>query len=91
MSTFYHLPCIYMKCSDGQYFQPPQVNKGDAAEKFLEQVLATPTICRQHLASNIPMKRLTQEKWRESTMPPTTQSTLNHSNQQIENSATTNI
>ena len=64
-STFYHLPCIYMKYSDGQYFEPPQVNKGDAAEKFLEQVLASTTICRQHLANNIPMKQLTQEQWRE--------------------------
>ena len=37
----------------------------DATEKFLEQVLATATICRQHLANKIPMKRLTQEQWRE--------------------------
>ena len=55
-----------MKSSDGQYFEPPQVNIGDdAAEKFLEQVLATVTICRQHLANDIFMKRLTQEQWRE--------------------------
>ena len=51
-----------MKCSDRQYFEPAQVNLGDdVAEKFLEQVLAAATICRQHLANNIPMKRLTQE------------------------------
>ena len=55
-----------MKCGDGQYFEAPQVNIGDdAAEKFLDQVLAATTICRQHLANKIPMKRLTQEKWRE--------------------------
>ena len=51
-----------MKCSDGQYFWPPQINIGDdAAEKFLDQVLAAATICRQHLTNKIPMKRLTQE------------------------------
>ena len=55
-----------MKCSDGQYFVQPQVNIGDdAAETFLEQVLAAATICRQHLANNIPRKRLTQEQCRE--------------------------
>ena len=58
--------CIYVKCSDGQYFEAPQVNIGDdAAEKSLDQVLAAATICRQHLANKIPMKRLTQEQWRE--------------------------
>ena len=31
--------CIYMKCGDGQYFEPPQVNiENDIAEKILEQV-----------------------------------------------------
>ena len=54
-----------MKCSDGQYFEPPQVNIGDdTAQKFLEQVLAAATICRQYLINNIPRKRLTQGKWR---------------------------
>ena len=58
--------CIYVKCSDGRYFEPPQVNIGDeTAEKFLDQVLATATICRQHLANKIPMKWLTQQQWRE--------------------------
>ena len=57
--------CIYVKCSDGQYFEPPQVNiRDDAAEKFLDQVLATETICREQLTNKIPMKRLTQEQWR---------------------------
>ena len=37
----------------------------DVAEKFLEQVLATATICRQHLANKIPMKQLAQEQWSE--------------------------
>ena len=64
-----HIPCgsyIYMKCSDGKSFEPPQVNIGDdPPEKFLEQILVAATICRQHLASNIPMKRLTQEHCRE--------------------------
>ena len=58
--------CICVKCSDGQYFEPPQVHIGDdATEKFLDQVLAAATICRQHLTNKIPMKRLTQEQWRE--------------------------
>ena len=55
-----------MKCSDVRYFEAPQVNIGDdAAETFLDQVLAAATICRQHLANKIPMKCLTQEQWRE--------------------------
>ena len=57
---------MYVKCSDGRYFELPKVNIGDdAAEKFLDQVLAAATICRHHKANNIPMKRLTQEQWRE--------------------------
>ena len=68
-----HVPfgsCIYVKCSDGQYFEAPQVNIGDdAAEKFLDQVLAATTIWRQHLANKISMKRLTQEQWRECNNP----------------------
>ena len=62
----HHIPCgscISMKCSDGWYFEPPKVNtEDDAAEKVLDQVLAAATICRQHLANNIPMKQLTQEQ-----------------------------
>ena len=58
--------CIYVKCSDGQYFEALQVNLGDdAAEKFLDQVLAAAAVCRQHLANKISMKRRTQEQWRE--------------------------
>ena len=58
--------CIYVKCSDGRYFEPPEVNIGDdAAEKFLDQVLVAATICRQHLVIKIPMKRLIQEHRRE--------------------------
>ena len=64
-----HIPCgscIYMKCSDGQYFEAPQANIGDdATEKFSKKVLATATICRQHLPNRTPMKQLTQEQWRE--------------------------
>ena len=53
-----------MKCSDGRDFEPSQVNIGDdATEKFLGQVLAAGTICRQHLANNNPMKPVKQ--WRE--------------------------
>ena len=37
----------------------------DTPEKFLGQVLAAATICRQHLANKIPMKRLTLEQWSE--------------------------
>ena len=65
----HHVPCgscIYKKCSDGQYFEPCQVKIGDdAAGMFLGQVPAAATICRQHLANKIPIKRLTQEKWKE--------------------------
>ena len=53
-----HIPsrrCIYVKCSDGQYFEPPQVNiRIETAKKSLNQVLAAG-----------PMKRVTQEQWRE--------------------------
>ena len=37
----------------------------DAAETFLDHVLAAATICRQHQANKIPMKQLTQEQWKE--------------------------
>ena len=48
--------CIYVKCSDGQYLEPAQVNiEDDAAEKFLGQLLVATTMCRQHLTSEIPM------------------------------------
>ena len=61
----HHVPCgscIYVKCSDGQYFEPHQVNIwDDAAEKLLDQILATTTSCRRFT----PMKWLTQEQWRE--------------------------
>ena len=58
--------CIYVKCSDGRYFEQPQVKKvDDAAETFLDQVLDAATISRQHLSNKVPMKRLTQEQWRE--------------------------
>ena len=58
--------CIYVKCSDGQYFEPPQVNKGDdTTDQFLDQVLAAGTICKQHLANKMPMKRLAIEQCRE--------------------------
>ena len=54
----YHVPCgscIYVKCSDGQYLEPPQVDIGDdTAEQILDQFLAAATICRQHLANKIP-------------------------------------
>ena len=59
----HHVPyrsCIYVKCSDGWYFEAPQVNIGDdSAKKFLEQLLPAATFCRQHLPNKIPMKRLT--------------------------------
>ena len=55
-----------MKYSDGKYFEPPQVNMEDnATENGLGQILAAATICKQLLANNIPMKRLTQEQWGE--------------------------
>ena len=45
-----HIPCgsfIYVKYSDGRYFEAPQVSIGDnATEKFLDQVLAAATVCR---------------------------------------------
>ena len=61
----HHVPCgsyIYVKCRDEQYFEAPKVNIGDdTTEKFLDQVLAETTICRQHLANEISMKCMTQE------------------------------
>ena len=61
----HHVPCgscIYLKYSDGWYFDASQVNiRDEASEKFLDHVIAAATICRQHLANKIPMKRLTQE------------------------------
>ena len=51
-----------MKCSDGRYFELAEASIGDdATEKFLDQVLASAIICREHLANKISMKRLTQE------------------------------
>ena len=51
----HHVPCgscIYVKCNDEQYFEPPQANMwDDDAEKFLDKVLAAATICRQHLTN----------------------------------------
>ena len=42
------------------------MNMGDdTAEKFLDPVLASATMCREHLANKAPMKRLTLEKWKE--------------------------
>ena len=64
-----HVPCgscLYVVSSDGKYFQPPEVNHGpDAAEKFLDQVMATSTKIRQYLKRKIPMERLTPEQWNE--------------------------
>ena len=58
--------CIYVKCCDELYFEPPQMNmEDDAAERILDQVLTTETICRQHLANKIPIKLPTLEQWRE--------------------------
>ena len=90
-----HVPCgscIYLKCIDGRYFEAPKVNiEDDAAEKFLDQVLAAATICRQHLANKIPMKRLIKNNGENTIMPPTARSAPNHSCQQIKKSATTII
>ena len=65
----HHVPrgsCVYVKYSDGQYFEPPQLNIGDdAAERFLDQVLVASTICRQNLTKKISMKWLAQEQWRD--------------------------
>ena len=56
----------YVKCSDGPYFEAPQVKIWvDTAEIILYHVLAAASICRQHLAKKILIKRLTQELWRE--------------------------
>ena len=43
----------------------PSEYRGWRRWKFLGQVLATATICRQHLTNKIPMKRLIQEQRRE--------------------------
>ena len=72
-SVFFTLCCDFLSLKSTFYvvftvacFEPPEVNIGDnAAEMFLDQVLAAATICRQHLANKIPRKWLTQEQWRE--------------------------
>jgi len=65
----HHVPCgscIYVKSSDNRFFQTPIVNFGeDAVEKFLDQVLATASECRQYLENVIPMEQLTQEQLHE--------------------------
>ena len=62
--------CIYPKYSDGQYFEPPQVNIGDdTAEKFLDQVLAAATICRQHLTKKSLWNSWPKNNGRNTTMP----------------------
>ena len=64
--TFCHLNLHLYVSFTLVYFEPPQVNVGDdTTEMFLDQVLATATICGQHLANKILMKLLTQEQWRE--------------------------
>ena len=64
-SITYHVGAAFTWNAVMDNTEPPQVNIGDgAAEKFLDQVLAAATICRQHLANKIPMKQLTQEQWR---------------------------
>ena len=64
----HHVPCggcIYVKCSDGRYAEPPQVNMGDDTVEVFEPGPSCSNICRQHLANTIPMELLTQEQWRE--------------------------
>ena len=82
-----------MKCSDGKYFEPPQVKmEDDAAEKILDQVLAAATICREHLPNKIPIKRTIQEQWREyNNAPRTARYAPNYTSRQIKKSATTII
>ena len=73
-------------------FEPPQANiQDDTAEKFLDQVLATAIVCRQHLTNKIPTKWLPMNNEGNTTMPPTAPSEPNHSGQQIKKSATTII
>ena len=77
--------CINVKCSDGQSFETPQVNMtDDAAENCLDQVLATTTVCRQHLVNKTLMKQLTREQRREyknTAAPRTAKSVPKHSSQ----------
>ena len=81
--------CVYIKCSDEQYFEPPQVNIGDdATKKSLDKVLAAGTIKWQ-------IKSL-WHGWPRSNGGNTTTlwtawSVLNHSSQQVKNSTTTII
>ena len=75
---------LHVKCSDGGYFEPPQMNiGGDATEIFLDQVLDAATICREHLANKILMTLLTQEYGGNTTTPRTAGSVANHSGQQV--------
>ena len=63
-----HVPCgscLYVVSSDQRFYQPPEVNFGcNAAEKFLDQVMAAAAKIRQTLEKKIPMIPLTREQWR---------------------------
>ena len=55
--------CLYIVPSDGRFFQPLQVIHGpNAAELFLDQVMATSVTIRQYLKKIIPMGKLTQKQ-----------------------------
>ena len=63
---FFHLNLHFYVFFTLVCFESPQVNiEDDTTKRFLDQVLATATICRQHLTNKVPMKWLTQEQWSE--------------------------
>ena len=88
----HHVPCgscIYVKCSDRKYFEPPQVNIGDnTTEKFLDKVLATATICNNTLIIISLSNSWPKNNGENTTKPPTARSAPNHSSQQTKKSAT---
>ena len=55
--------CLYIVPSDGRFFQPLQVIHGpNAAELFLDQVMATSVTISQYLKKIIPIGKLTQQQ-----------------------------
>ena len=62
---FVTLIYIFMSPLSSLLWTTPSKYRDDTTEKFLDQVIATATICRQRLINNILMKWLTREQWRE--------------------------
>ena len=89
----YHVPCgscIYVKSSDGQYFEQPQKNVGMTLLKGFWTGRSQPQ--QPSVGNTCPTKPLwngwPKNNGQNRTTPSTTQSAPNHSSQQIKKSAT---